>query len=157
MRNPSWGPRRNQRPRLLQLFTNWISFPATQVSSSDVNTLDDYEEGSWTPADGSGAGLTLTGVQGTYTKIGRLVYARFSVTYPTTADTSAAKISGLPFSVVGATTGTVFSQDSVGATCCKALSTTTTIGLFAPKGVAVTNANMSTSIAQGDLIYEAAT
>ena len=27
-----------------------IIFPATQNASSDVNTLDDYEEGTWTPA-----------------------------------------------------------------------------------------------------------
>ena len=26
-----------------------ISFPATQSTSTDANTLDDYEEGTWTP------------------------------------------------------------------------------------------------------------
>lgn len=133
-----------------------LQFPATQVSSSDVNNLDDYEEGTWTPADASGASLTLT-ASGTYTKCGRFVFARFAVTYPTTADTSATSISGLPFSVVGASVGAVFSQDTVGAQCCKALSGTTTISLFAAKGVAITNANMSAKIAQGNLIYEAST
>jgi hypothetical protein len=28
---------------------NGITFPATQVPSADANTLDDYEEGTWTP------------------------------------------------------------------------------------------------------------
>jgi hypothetical protein len=28
---------------------NGITFPATQVASADANTLDDYEEGTWTP------------------------------------------------------------------------------------------------------------
>ncbi len=37
-----------------------ITFPATQSASSDANTLDDYEEGTWTPSDGSGAGLSIT-------------------------------------------------------------------------------------------------
>jgi hypothetical protein len=51
-----------------------IAFPATQFASSDANTLDDYEEGTWTPTQG--AGLTVVGTfssSGTYTKIGRSV------------------------------------------------------------------------------------
>jgi hypothetical protein len=52
-----------------------IAFPATQSASTDANTLDDYEEGTWTPIitrDGGGAVLTYTS-DGTYTKVGRLV------------------------------------------------------------------------------------
>jgi hypothetical protein len=52
-----------------------IKFPATQNASTDANTLDDYEEGTWTPNQGSG--LTLVGAfssSGTYTKIGRMVF-----------------------------------------------------------------------------------
>lgn len=60
-----------------------LKFPATQSASSDANTLDDYEEGTWTPylygADVAGAG-TYSTQQGTYTKIGRVVYFRFAVT-----------------------------------------------------------------------------
>jgi hypothetical protein len=57
-------------------FTNGggITFPATQVASTDSNTLDDYEEGSWTP--GQGGGLTVVGTfssAGRYVKIGRVV------------------------------------------------------------------------------------
>ena len=51
-----------------------IAFPATQSASTDANTLDDYEEGTWTPSQG--AGLTVVGAfssSGTYTKIGRQV------------------------------------------------------------------------------------
>ena len=51
-----------------------ISFPATQSASSDANTLDDYEEGTWTPNQGSG--LTVVGAfssVGYYTKIGNTV------------------------------------------------------------------------------------
>ena len=68
-----------------------ITFPATQSASSDANTLDDYEEGTytmtWTPASGS---ITLNGTntRANYTKIGRLVtvsaYAQVtSVSSPT--------------------------------------------------------------------------
>jgi len=74
-----------------------ITFPATQSASSDVNTLDDYEEGTWTPTDGSGAGLTLTSAFATYTKVGRLVQVQAFITYPTTANATNASIGGLPF------------------------------------------------------------
>lgn len=53
-----------------------ISFPATQVASSDANTLDDYEEGSYTPTIVFGVGATgvTYGTQaGYYTKIGNKV------------------------------------------------------------------------------------
>jgi hypothetical protein len=75
-----------------------IAFPATQSASTDVNTLDDYEEGTWTPTDQSGAGLTLTSSgTGRYTKIGRMVQVQASFSYPTTANGSSAVIGGLPF------------------------------------------------------------
>ena len=50
-----------------------ITFPATQSASSDANTLDDYEEGTWTP---NIAGITVVGTfssSGIYTKVGRMI------------------------------------------------------------------------------------
>ena len=50
------------------------------TSNTDANTLEDYEEGTWTP--GQGDGLTVNGSfssSGKYTKIGRMVYIRGSV------------------------------------------------------------------------------
>jgi hypothetical protein len=76
-----------------------ITFPATQNASSDANTLDDYEEGTWTPSDQSGAGLTLTNAEGKYTKIGRQVTAWGWVLYPSTANGTNNQIGGLPFSI----------------------------------------------------------
>ena len=58
--------------------------------------LDDYEEGTWTPTDDSGAGLSLSAV-GNYTKVGRQVFWQAIVVYPTTADGSNARIGGFPF------------------------------------------------------------
>jgi len=74
-----------------------IQFPATQVASAGANTLDDYEEGTWTPTDASGAGLTLTTQYSKYTKIGNMVYVCAEITYPSTADASRVQIGGLPF------------------------------------------------------------
>ena len=62
-----------------------ITFPATQSASSDANTLDDYEEGTWTPVvsdattGGNLATLASGGTDGVYTKIGNIVYWRFTV------------------------------------------------------------------------------
>ena len=74
-----------------------IAFPATQSASSDANTLDDYEEGTWTPSDGSGAGLTFTSVQAFYTKVGRMVTLNASFTFPSTASATGISIGGIPF------------------------------------------------------------
>ena len=74
-----------------------ITFPATQNASSDANTLDDYEEGTWTPSDGSGAGLSFSTSFSTYTKVGRLVTCSAKVVYPSTASTATTRINGLPF------------------------------------------------------------
>jgi hypothetical protein len=54
---------------------NGIKFPATQVPSADANTLDDYEEGTFTPTI-RGESVSGTPVSGTgyYTKIGRFVF-----------------------------------------------------------------------------------
>jgi hypothetical protein len=55
-----------------------ITFPATQSASTDANTLDDYEEGTWTPTavGGTSAGTTTySGRTGNYTKVGNIVTA----------------------------------------------------------------------------------
>lgn len=74
-----------------------VTFPATQSASTNANTLDDYEKGTWTPTDASGAGLAFTGVTGHYRKIGALFVAAMAVNYPATADTTQSAIGGLPF------------------------------------------------------------
>lgn len=74
-----------------------ITFPAAQSASSNANTLDDYEEGTWTPTDGSGAGLVLTVNAATYVKVGKLVFINMYLIYPVTASAASAVIAGLPF------------------------------------------------------------
>ena len=76
-----------------------IQFPATQVASADANTLDDYEEGTWTPTDASGAGLSFTTSDAFYTKIGNVVYVSCAITFPSTANATAIRFGGLPFTV----------------------------------------------------------
>jgi len=83
-----------------------ITFPATQVASSDANTLDDYEEGTWTPNQGSG--LTVVGAfssSGRYTKVGRVVYVAGRLAGATSIATTAGTImfTNLPFTIADVT------------------------------------------------------
>tara|TARA_R110000764_G_scaffold42812_1_gene96358 strand:- start:192 stop:1508 length:1317 start_codon:yes stop_codon:yes gene_type:complete len=63
-----------------------------------ANKLDDYEEGTWTITDQSGAGMSLTVYVSTYTKIGNQVFFEFGIVFPTTSNTADIKLS-LPFLV----------------------------------------------------------
>lgn len=84
--------------------TNGIAFPAIQLASTDVNTLDDYEEGTWTPGitftTPGDLAITLNPTVGDYTKIGRLVIATFrcnSTAFTFTTASGNMTITGLPF------------------------------------------------------------
>lgn len=78
-----------------------VTFPAIQVPSSNVNCLDDYEEGSWTPVlGGSGgtSGQTYTTQVGRYIKVGKLVTCFCQVTFSAKGTiTGSLQIQGLPF------------------------------------------------------------
>ena len=78
--------------------TGQIVFPATQNPSANANTLDDYEEGTFTPTDGSGAGLTFgASTSARYVKIGQRVFCDLEVAYPATGSVATARIAGFPF------------------------------------------------------------
>ena len=80
-----------------------IAFPATQSASTDANTLDDYEEGTFTPTyvGATNPTVTYSTQVGRYTKIGNVVY--YFIRLDTTAvsgGSGALNITGLPFSVL---------------------------------------------------------
>ena len=73
-----------------------ITFPATASASSDANTLDDYEEGTWTPTLPNGGTLSVSSAR--YVKIGQQVMVSFLVSsVAPTNDGSQFRIGGLPF------------------------------------------------------------
>ena len=78
-----------------------LKFPATQAASTDSNTLDDYEEGTWTPfVAGSTTNPTVTyGVQrGVYTKVGNIVHCTWQITFSgLTGGSGYGMIGGFPF------------------------------------------------------------
>lgn len=84
-----------------------IVFPATANVSTNANTLDDYEEGTFTPTFiGSTTNPTVTyeaGTYGRYTKIGRTVFINIRVVLSamSSAGSGNIRISGLPFTPQG--------------------------------------------------------
>lgn len=85
--------------RLLNTVNGQYKFPATANLSSDPNTLDDYEEGTYSPpiTASSGTVTSTSGAAGVYQKIGKYVYFKASVTI-TNAGTGAGFLRiGLPF------------------------------------------------------------
>ena len=81
-----------------------IAFPSTQVASGGANTLDDYEEGTWTPVLGGSGGQSgqVYSIQvGRYVKIGKIVsiYGRVRLSTLGTI-TGTVQLQGLPFTAV---------------------------------------------------------
>jgi hypothetical protein len=98
-----------------------ITFPATQSASTNANTLDDYEEGTWTPtltsAGGNFTTIAYGTQQGAYTKVGRIVTVRGELftSGSITAGSASGQvyITGLPFTVSQSDIGNVwFNPDS---------------------------------------------
>ncbi len=78
-----------------------ITFPATQSASTDANTLDDYEEGTWNVGLGSSgatSGQTYSSQDGRYIKVGQMVLATFDLRMSNKGTlNSDILITGLPF------------------------------------------------------------
>lgn len=84
-----------------------LAFPATQSASSDANTLDDYEEGTWTPvltfATPGDLSVTYSTQTGFYTKIGRTVVLQgtiFTSAFTHSTASGNLQITGVPFAAV---------------------------------------------------------
>jgi hypothetical protein len=78
-----------------------------------ANLLDDYEEGTWTPTDDSGAGLAISTTAASYTKIGGLCYIYAYINYPSTANGAVQTTGGLPFT---AKSGATYAQLTIRST-----------------------------------------
>lgn len=78
-----------------------VTFPATQSASSDANTLDDYEEGTFTPAFANGT-FTYGVRTGFYTKIGRLVTVNFFIMWSAKSGAGTLSVNGFPFTSTSA-------------------------------------------------------
>lgn len=78
-----------------------ITFPAALNASSDVNTLDDYEETTFTPAvtfGGGSTGVTYSARSGRARKVGQIVYAEgYMALTSKGSSTGVIGVSGFPY------------------------------------------------------------
>jgi len=97
---------------IISLTSGALAYPATAIASANANTLDDYQEGVWTPGiadsnnDGSGESQTYNIQRGYYTRVGDICHAFYylgvtSIGTLTTGDQ--ARIVGWPFPSINAT------------------------------------------------------
>lgn len=154
-------------PTSLDSYTNKVDAVDT-VQAAHVNNLQDAVvaietflgvgaiSGSWTPTDASGAALSFSGAGGSYYRFGNLVIAMFALTFPSTANGSNAKIGGLPFAAINTSIGRTgfisYTNMNVSRTIAPDAGAAT-FSIFNLAGTFVTNANMSTFVMQGVLIY----
>ena len=82
-----------------------IKFPATQNASADANTLDDYEEGTWTPSIGGSA--TYSNQSGNYIKVGGQVTVTGYLNIASIGSGSTGVISGNPFVAASNSPGSI--------------------------------------------------
>lgn len=135
-----------------------ISFPATQSASTDANTLDDYEEGTFTPTvigtTTAGTG-TYTLQVGKYTKIGNAVQFMIVLAWTAHTGTGSLNVTGLPFADSGGNDRYAFSlaaQLLVYANqlvCINAGSASTTIEFYQQSS----NANLNAVAMDGNVTY----
>jgi hypothetical protein len=120
-----------------------ITFPATQSASTDANTLDDYEEGTWTPAYSPGSGafsaITYYVQYGFYQKIGNTVHIQmffYTTNFSVGTATGQLFITGLPFTAVGSsqsqagTVGYTYQWDTNSPTKAVVYQSTTRIEIY---------------------------
>jgi len=113
-----------------------VSFPQAGAgiflgvtAGNSANLLDDYEEGTWTPATSSSSYNTSSST-GLYTKIGRIVIAHFSINFSgvNSSSNSIVNITNFPFTNGGAiaSAGTVRESSNTGAVYTTRIGTNTT-------------------------------
>jgi hypothetical protein len=135
-----------------------VNFTAnTPAAGMTSELLNWYEEGTWTPTDASGAGLSLTVTSATYTRVGRQVTAQFDITFPLTVDASTQLLGGLPFVPSSLTFGGFVSYTTHGAALNLMAFASGANGVVsfrqAAGGSNNNNAAYSTNVIRGVLVY----
>lgn len=143
-----------------------IAFPATQNASADANTLDDYEEGTWTPvltfATPGDVAVTYTNQTGNYVKIGRMVHLFFNITTTAFTHTTAAgalQITGNPFtqanigSVFGALSWQGITKAGYTQVSSRVNATVATVDFFASASAQSTSSVVSTDVPTGGTVH----
>ncbi len=123
----------------MKLEAGRLEFPATQNASSNANTLDDYEEGTWTPlvgSDSTGA-FTMGTVFGRYTKVGNMVTVICYAAWSARPSGGNVAVTGFPFNINNFTGGGNIATTFITKSATDAVLENTTLG-YDGNGVAGT-------------------
>lgn len=139
-----------------------IGLSLGDITPTSINfgqtSLSYYGEGTWTPVDSSGAGLSFSAVGATYERIGREIVCRFTVTYPATASGAGSLIGGLPFATPAAQEarqGFMTLSSEPTATNILTSASATTFFPISLSGVSILNSTLSADFIYGTLLYHA--
>jgi hypothetical protein len=126
-----------------------------------ANALDDYEEGTWTPSDQSGAGLTFSNTSGNclYTKVGRFVTLTALLVFPSTANGNTVVIGGLPFNPASTSNGVMggfFTYKTDSDSVSVWMGVGGTLQFYSANGGDRSNANLSADDVRFVVVYQAA-
>jgi len=125
--------------------------------TGSANKLDDYEEGTWTPATYGASTATISSVEGLYTKIGNMVYASFTFNVDTNSDSAHLRIRGLPLTVgssQAARGGVIIGYQNSGTACVgNGVNSTTRFSFFTISGSDVLFSTFSNKILRGVYVY----
>lgn len=120
---------------------------ALTVGTVATTNLSDVSTGTWTPADGSGAGLSLTTGTSAYISIGGLTCVQLDLAYPANASGATAQISGLPVNTTatgGRWSYTVgFNNSTVSIDASSNTNSASILMFNAASGAAITNVILS--------------
>ena len=137
-----------------------IDFSATTDGSGMTSELlSDYEEGTYTPTDGSGQSISFSNAEGLYTRVGNLVHVQGSVTFPSTGGQFGFAIT-LPFT--GTSSGRTAGGGDVRYTTKSTVfnlhlnASTSNFGAYAFGGTLQRNADLSTDRLDFQLTYRIA-
>lgn len=126
-----------------------VKFDATQNASADANTLDDYEEGTFTPGvsfGGGTTGITYSVQVGHYTKIGNRVIFSLKVTLSNKGSSTGTTLgTGLPF-----TSANVSNLSHSTANAFTNINLDTAGGYYSPATGVVANGTTLDLLEQGD-------
>ncbi|TPL49240.1 hypothetical protein FJ937_17330 [Mesorhizobium sp. B2-4-4] len=152
---------------LLTVNGGQIKFPSVQIPSANANTLDDYEEGTYTPTPsfgGGSAGMVAPVRSGRYIKVGALAIVWGYITLSAKgSSTGVAGVTGMPFqastnaSFYGGSVPFFGSMPGVTVAGCAMPAGGTAMTLYLPPGGVLTDVNFNnTSSIMFSVAYEVA-
>lgn len=140
-----------------------ITYPygTVELVSNGVDSWDILSSkttgGIWTPVDNSAATLVFTSVSGNWQKVGNLIFAHFTLTFPVTVNGAATSIGGLPAVVANVDRAQVaalcHNSGATSLTYAKVTKNTQVFSFYSQTAGLYLNSDLSTLTITGMIVY----